>query len=703
MSLQVYRVDKTLLVFSIFGVKGFFFASPRLCVKLFCMNREQAQNRIAELSKELDEHNYKYYVLSEPSISDFEFDKKMEELMALEAEFPELLSSESPSQRVGGTITKEFPAVQHKYPMLSLSNSYSKEEMEEFMARVSKTLERDAEYVCELKFDGVAISITYENGKMVRAVTRGDGVQGDEITANIRTIRSLPLQLNAGDYPAQFEVRGEVYFPQENFERLNREREEIGEPLYANPRNTASGTLKSQDSSVVASRGLDCFLYSALGDEPMTDSHYGDLMKLKEWGFKVSEHTKLCKTPEEVFAFLEHWDTERHNLGFEIDGVVIKVNGLDDQEILGFTAKSPRWAIAYKFAAEQAVTRLNEVTYQVGRTGAITPVANLEPVLLAGTTVKRASLHNADQIAKLDLHLGDMVQVEKGGEIIPKIVGVDLKQRHADLPVVEFIHECPECGTELIRREGEAQHFCPNELGCPPQIKGKMEHFIGRKAMDVDGLGAETVQQFYDAGLVQNVADLYELTYEQIISLDRMADLSTKNILAGLEASKEIPFPRVLFGIGIRYVGQTVAKKLAKHFKNIDALMGASHEELVAVDEIGDRIAESVVNFFADERNRVIVQRLKEHGLQFEMEETEGPVSNALEGRSFVVSGVFSQFSRDELKAEIERHGGKNVGSISKKTDYVLAGDKMGPSKLKKAQDLGIPIISEEDFVGMIS
>jgi len=667
------------------------------------MNREQAQNRITELSKELDEHNYKYYVLSEPSISDFEFDKKMEELMALEAEFPEFLSSESPSQRVGGTITKEFPTVQHKYPMLSLSNSYSKEEMEEFMARINKTLEREVEYVCELKFDGVAISISYEKGKMVRAVTRGDGVEGDGITANIRTIRSLPLQLKPGDYPAQFEVRGEVYFPHENFERLNREREEIGEPLYANPRNTASGTLKSQDSSVVASRGLDCFLYSALGDEPMTDSHYGDLMKLKEWGFKVSEHTNLCQTPEEVFAFLEHWDTERHNLGFEIDGVVIKVNNLDDQEILGFTAKSPRWAIAYKFAAEQAVTRLNEVTYQVGRTGAITPVANLEPVLLAGTTVKRASLHNADQIAKLDLHIGDMVQVEKGGEIIPKIVGVDLKQRQDDFPVVQFIHECPECGTELIRREGEAQHFCPNELGCPPQIKGKMEHFIGRKAMDVDGLGAETVQQFYDAGLVENVADLYELTYEQVIPLERMADKSVRNLLAGLEKSKEVPFPRVLFAIGIRYVGQTVAKKLAKHFKSIDALMAASHEELVAVDEIGDRIAESVVNFFADERNREIIERLKSHGLQFEIEESDEPTSNVLEGKSFVVSGVFSQFSRDEIKAEIERNGGKNVSSISKKTDYVLAGDKMGPSKLKKAEDLGIPIISEENFVGMIT
>lgn len=667
------------------------------------MTKEEAKNRIAALSKELDEHNYKYYVLSEPSISDFEFDKKLEELIALETEFPEFLSSESPSQRVGGTVTKDFPTVKHKYPMMSLSNSYSKEEMEEFMARITKVLEREVEYVCELKFDGVAIGIRYVDGKMTQAITRGDGVQGDEITANIRTIRSLPLQAKGSGYPNEFEVRGEVYFPRENFDRLNREREEIGEPLYANPRNTASGTLKSQDSAVVASRGLDCFLYAGLADERIADTHYDSLMKLKEWGFKVSEHMRLCKSVDEVFAYLENWDTERHNLGFEIDGVVIKVNSLDDQDELGFTAKSPRWAIAYKFAAEQAVTRLNEVTYQVGRTGAITPVANLEPVLLAGTTVKRASLHNADQIAKLDLHVGDMVQVEKGGEIIPKIVGVDLNQRQPDFPVVEFIHNCPECGTELERKEGEAQHFCPNELGCPPQIKGKMEHFIGRKAMNVDGLGAETVQQFYDAGLVENVADLYELTYEQVVALDRMADKSATNLLAGLDASKQVPFPRVLFAIGIRYVGETVAKKLAKHFKNIEALMAASQEELVAVDEIGDRIAESVLHFFADERNRTIIQRLKDHGLQFEMEEAEGPVSNALVGKSFVVSGVFSQFSRDEIKAEVERHGGKNVSSISKNTDYVLAGDKMGPSKLKKAEDLGIPIISEEDFVGMIS
>ncbi len=665
------------------------------------MTKEKAKDRIEVLSKELSEHNHRYYVLSHPTISDFEFDKMLEELIALETAFPELLSPQSPSQRVGGEVTKDFPTVQHKYPMMSLSNSYSKEEMQEFMARLVKSLEREVEYVCELKFDGVAIGITYRDGKMHQAVTRGDGTQGDAVTANIRTIGSLPLQLKEGDYPAEFEVRGEVYFPRKNFDKLNSEREEIGEPLYANPRNTASGTLKLQDSKVVARRGLDCFLYVALSDTRISESHHQDLMKLKEWGFKVSEHTKVCRNADEVFSFIDYWDTERHKLGYEIDGVVIKVNSLDDQQELGFTAKSPRWAIAYKFAAEQATTKLNEVTYQVGRTGAITPVANLEPVHLAGTTVKRASLHNADQIAKLDLHLGDIVKVEKGGEIIPKIVGVVLSERKPEFPCVDFISHCPECETELLRNEGEVQHFCPNELECPPQIDGRIEHFISRKAMDIDGLGGETVHQLRKAGLISNVSDLYELTYEQVIVLERMADTSVRNLLDGIEVSKQIPFPRVLFGIGIRFVGETVAKKLAKHFKSIDALMAASEEELVAVDEIGDRIAESVVSFFADERNQSIIERLKAHGLQMEAEEEEGG-SNILEGKTFVVSGVFSKFSRDEVKASIELHGGKNVSSISKKTNYVLAGDKMGPSKLKKAEDLGIPIISEDDFLGML-
>jgi len=666
------------------------------------MTKEDAKNRIDELSSELSEHNHRYYVLSEPSISDLEFDRMLEELIALETEFPEFLSPESPSQRVGGTVTKDFLTVKHKYPMMSLSNSYSKEEMQEFMARIDKALERDVEYVCELKFDGVAIGIRYVDGKMTQAITRGDGVQGDDITANIKTIGSLPLQVKRGDFPDEFEVRGEVYFPHRSFERLNREREDIGEPLYANPRNTASGTLKLQDSSVVAGRGLDCFLYAAMTDGRITGSHYDDLMRLKDWGFKVSEHMRLCKNADEVFAYLNKWDTERHNLGFEIDGVVIKVNSLDDQQELGYTAKSPRWAIAYKFAAEQAITRLNEVTYQIGRTGAITPVANLEPVLLAGTTVKRATLHNADQIEKLDLHIGDMVRVEKGGEIIPKIVSVELSQRQPGSRPVGFISACPECDTGLIRSEGEAQHFCPNELECPPQIEGRIDHFISRKAMDIDGLGGETVHQLHKAGLITNVADLYELAYEQLIPLERMADTSVRNLLDGVEVSKQIPFERVLFGIGIRFVGQTVAKKLAKHFKNIDALMAASEEELVAVGEIGERIAESVLRFSSDERNRKIIQRLKAHGLQFEIEESDEPTSNVLEGKTFVVSGVFSKFTRDGIKAAVEQHGGKNVGSISKKTDYVLAGDKMGPSKLKKAEDLGVPIISEADFISMI-
>jgi len=666
------------------------------------MTQQEAEIRVSQLSQELNTHNHRYYVLNEPSISDREFDEKLEELMALETEFPALLRSESPSQRIGGTITKDFPTVKHKYPMLSLSNSYSKEEMQEFMARVNKLLERDVEYVCELKFDGVAIGIRYADGKMTQAITRGDGVQGDEITANIKTIRSLPLQVKQGSFPAEFEVRGEVYFSHKNFEKLNLKRKEIGEPLYANPRNTASGTLKSHDSSVVASRGLDCFLYAVMSDGRITGSHYGDLMELKKWGFKVSEHTQLCKTPDQVFDFLTKWDIERHNLGFEIDGVVIKVNSSDDQDELGFTAKSPRWAIAYKFASEQAVTRLNKVTYQVGRTGAITPVANLEPVLLAGTTVKRASLHNADQIAKLDLHIGDIVRVEKGGEIIPKIVGVELDKRETNAAVVEYIDFCPECKTELVRNEDEAKHFCPNELGCPPQVKGKMEHFISRKAMNIDGLGAETIDQLYDAELIENVADLYDLTYDQLIPLERMADTSVRNLLNGVEASKQIPFPRVLFGIGIRFVGQTVAKKLAKHFKNIDALMAATEEELIAVDEIGNRIAESLIHFFVNERNRTYIQRLKAHGLQLEVSKSNELSSNILDGKTFVVSGVFSKFYRDEIKAVVEQHGGKNVGSISKKTDYVLAGDKMGPSKLKKAEDLGISIITEEEFIRMI-
>lgn len=667
------------------------------------MNHFEAKIRVDELSRELDHHNHLYYVLSTPEISDREFDLKMEELIKLEIDFPDLLTSESPSQRVGGAVSKEFEAVKHRYPMLSLSNSYSMEEIEDFAERIQKLIDRPVRYVCELKFDGVALGVTYENGRMVQAVTRGDGVQGDDVTVNAKTIRSLPLRIEAGDLPERFEVRGEVFLSHSKFKKLNAEREEIGEPLYANPRNTASGTLKMQDSKIVSDRGLDCFLYSYHADSKLTGSHEGDLQKMRSWGFKINTEMKVCGSIEEVKNYLKHWDEARHQLPFDIDGVVVKVDNEDDREELGYTAKSPRWAIAYKFAAEQAQTTLNEVTYQVGRTGAITPVANLEPVLLAGTTVKRASLHNQDQIEKLDLHIGDTVLVEKGGEIIPKIVGVNLDSRPETAQRVIYIDHCPECETPLERLEDEAKHFCPNDSGCPPQITGRIEHFISRKAMNIDGLGAETVEQLHQEGLIGNIADLYTLNSEQLLPLERMAETSVNKLLAGIEESKKIPFPRLLFGIGIRYVGQTVAKKLARHFKNIDALIAASKEELIGVDEIGDRIAESVVTYFQNEVNAQQVQRLKEYGLQFEIEDTGAPTSSKLEGRSFVVSGVFTEFSRDQLKETIEQNGGKNVGSISKKTDYVLAGDKMGPSKLKKAEDLGIPIISEQDFISMIA
>lgn len=666
------------------------------------MTKEEAAKRIETLSVELRRHNHLYYNLSSPEISDREFDLLLKELQDLETAFPDLLSENSPSQRVGGTISKDFKTVKHRYPMLSLSNSYSREEMQDFAERIQKLIERPVKYVCELKFDGVALGLTYKDGNLVQAVTRGDGVQGDDVTANARTIRTIPLKIEGDGIPADFEVRGEVYLSHKAFDKLNTKREEEGEPLYANPRNTASGSLKMQDSAMVAERGLDCYLYSFLADDKLTGSHSGDLEKLSAWGFKVSDHYRVFDNMEDVFGYLDHWDVARHDLPFEIDGVVIKVDSLNDQDELGFTAKSPRWAIAYKFASEQAQTVLNEVTFQVGRTGAITPVANLEPVLLAGTTVKRASLHNADQIALLDLHIGDVVIVEKGGEIIPKIVGVNKEKRTAILSPVQYLKNCPECNTPLERNEGEANHFCPNDTGCPPQIKGRIEHFISRKAMDVDGMGSETVEQLYDEGLIGNVADLYDLTAEQILPLDRMAEKSVQKLLDGLEASKQVPFPRLLFGIGIRYVGATVAKKLAKSFKNIDALMAASLEDLVAVDEIGDRIAESVIQYFQNPINQALISRLKQSGLRFEIEESNVETSNKLDGKAFVVSGVFSVYSRDQIKQEIENNGGRNVGSISKKTDFVLAGENMGPSKLKKAEDLGIPIISENDFIEMI-
>lgn len=669
------------------------------------MNKNEAKTEIERLSKELNRHNHLYYVESNPEISDYDFDMMLKQLQDLEEKFPEFVSDLSPSKRVGGDITKKFESVVHKYAMLSLSNSYSKDEIEDWVVRAKKLVEDDLEYVCELKYDGVAIGIQYVDGKLVQAVTRGDGTQGENVTSNVKTIRTIPLQLT-GDYPQDFEIRGEIFFPLKNFYALNEKRREEGEAEFANPRNTASGTLKMQDSKVVAERGLDCYLYGIYGASNRADGHFELVNKAADWGFKVpprnERYIEKTNSVEGVMEFINYWDEKRKELPFEIDGVVIKVNNYDQQEILGFTAKSPRWAIAYKFKAERVETILEEVTYQVGRTGAITPVANLKPVQLGGTTVKRASLHNQDQIEKLDLHLGDSVYVEKGGEIIPKIVGVNVDARSEINEVVAFINECPECNTELIRREGEAQHYCPNELGCPPQVKGKIEHFISRKAMNIDGLGAETVDALVEVGLIHNYADLYTLTFDQVVELERMADKSANNLIAGIEASKAIPFERVLFGLGIRFVGETVAKKLAKAFKNIDELAKADFDTLIAVDEIGDKIAMSIQAFFWEERNKEIIARLKEYGLQMEMEEQEG-ASNKFEGSSFVVSGVFERFSRNELKALIESNGGKNVGSISSKTTYVLAGDKMGPSKLQKANDLGIRILSEAEFIEMLN
>lgn len=667
------------------------------------MDIENVRNRIAKLTEELHQHNYNYYQKDAPVISDYDFDMLLKELQRLEEEYPEFASENSPTKRVGGEVTKNFETIKHKYPMLSLSNSYSREELVEFDARVQKLLGKRVEYTCELKYDGVAIAISYKNGQIQRALTRGDGVQGDDITTNVKTIRSIPLQLK-GDYPDEFEIRGEIFYPLSVFTSINEARLEEGEAILANPRNAASGTLKMQDSTVVAQRKLDCFLYYVLGEELPHNNHFQNLEKAASWGFKApSEQDNLirkCNTIDEILAFIDFWDEQRSKLDFEIDGIVIKVNDYDAQEELGYTAKSPRWAIAYKFKAERVETVLNEISYQVGRTGAITPVANLEPVLLAGTTVKRASLHNADQIEKLDIREGDTVQVEKGGEIIPKVVGVNLGLRIADSKPTKYRETCPECNTRLIRIEGEAQHYCPNLWACPPQIKGKMAHFISRKAMDIDGLGEETIEQLYDEGLIKNVADLYELKASDLLPLERMAEKSVNNLLEGIEKSKEIPFQRVLFAIGIRYVGETVAKKLALQFKSMEALKNASYEELIATDEIGEKIAESIRHFFDEEVNVELLERLQGFGLQFEIEEQEDTsISNKLEGMTFVVSGVFEKFSRNELKQAIEDHGGKNVGSISAKTNYLIAGDKMGPAKKEKAEKLGVTIISEDDFI----
>ena len=661
------------------------------------------QSTIQSLREELNQHNYNYYVLDNPTISDYDFDTKLKELQELESKYPEFFDENSPTQRVGGMITKNFETITHKNRMYSLDNSYSKEDVLDWEKRIQKILgDVPLEYTCELKYDGASISITYEHGKLKRAVTRGDGFQGDDVTNNVKTIKSVPLQLK-GDYPDSFEIRGEIILPLEGFAKMNQELIEIGETPYSNPRNTASGSLKLQDSSEVAKRPLDCLLYTFIGNDVKFSTHFESLEKARSFGFKVPKEARLVKSIEEVFDFIDYWNIHRHELPYETDGVVVKVNNLHYQEELGYTSKSPRWAIAYKFKAEQVSTRLNSISYQVGRTGAITPVANLEPVQLGGTIVKRASLHNADQIEKLDIRVGDEVFVEKGGEIIPKIIGVDFTKRSLDLLPTVYITNCPECQTELIRKEGEAQHYCPNFYGCPPQIIGRIQHYISRKAMDIEGLGGETVALLFNNNLVQNYADLYDLTVEQVIPLERMAQKSAENLVNGIEKSKEVPFERVLFALGIRYVGETVAKKLAKHYQNIDNLSNASLMDLILVDEIGERIAQSVIEFFENPENRIIIQRLRDYGVQLESKTVFNPdATDKLAGKTFVVSGVFEKFSRDDLKKSIEDNGGKVGSSISAKTDYVVAGDNMGPAKLEKANKLNIPIISEDDFIAML-
>lgn len=665
---------------------------------------QDIQARMSFLESELHRHNHLYYVASAPEISDYDFDMLLRELEDLERANPMFASPNSPTKRVGGDITKKFPTVVHQFPMLSLSNSYSEGEILDWEQRVKKLVGDEIQYVCELKYDGVAIGIRYENGQLVQAVTRGDGTQGEDVTANVRTIRSIPLVVQ-GDIPQTFEIRGEIFMPHAAFEQLNAQREKDGEALFANPRNTASGTLKLQDSAVVAKRDLDCFLYGLYSNEVVAEGHFQAVEKAGTWGFKVPQASKryieIHKTVDGVMDFIHYWDEKRAELPFDIDGVVIKVNDYKHQQNLGFTAKSPRWAVAYKFKAERVQTQLLSVDFQVGRTGAITPVANLNPVSLGGTIVKRASLHNADQIEKYDLHLNDYVYIEKGGEIIPKIVDVNKALRRENAQVVAFIEQCPECQTTLERNEGEAQHFCPNEVGCPPQIKGKMEHFISRKAMNIDGMGSETIELLFANELAKNVADLYDLKYEDLIHLERMADKSVRNILDGIEASKAVPFERVLFALGIRFVGETVAKKLAHALKNLDALLAASFEELVAIEEIGDRIAQSIRDYFSNLENLEMLARLQAAGLRFEVEQKEA-AGDTLADASIVVSGVFERMSRDELKALIESYGGKNVGSISAKTTYVVAGENMGPAKLEKAQKLGVTILSEQEFYDLL-
>ena len=662
------------------------------------------KDKIKALREALEQHNYNYYVLSAPTISDREFDEMMKELQVLEEAHPEYADPHSPTQRVGSDLSKEFEQVVHKYPMLSLGNTYSEDEVKDFYERIARDLNEPFEIVAELKYDGTSISLTYEDGRLVRAVTRGDGTRGDDVTANVKTIRSVPLKLMGDRYPATFEIRGEILLPWAEFDRLNKEREEQEEPLFANPRNAASGTLKQQNPAVVAARKLDAYFYYLLGEELPAETHFDNLEAARSWGFKIPNVIRVCNSLEDIYDYIAYWDVERKNLPVATDGIVLKVNSLRQQRNLGFTAKSPRWAIAYKFQAERAVTRLNSVSFQVGRTGAVTPVANLEPVLLAGTTVKRASLHNADIIEGLDLHLGDKVFVEKGGEIITKIVGVDVEARGLLVgDKVRFIRSCPECGTPLMRPEGEAAHYCPNEAGCPPQIKGKIEHFVTRRAMNIN-MGPETVEDLYEAGYIKDTADLYTLEIADLLRLERWADKSARNLMASLEESKQVPFERVLYGLGIRFVGETVAKRLVSAFHSMEQLEQASFEDLTAVDEIGERIARSIIAYFADERNRTLVNRLKEYGLQMSVaEEKLANRSEKLKGLSIVISGTFAKHSRDEYKAMIEQHGGKNSGSVSGKTDYILAGDNMGPAKLEKAAKLGVKIINEDEFLNMIA
>ena len=671
------------------------------------MTEQEARKTIDELTRELHHHNYLYYVKSDPEISDFQFDQMMKRLEKLEEAFPHLADDNSPTKRVGGDITDKFETFAHRFRMLSLSNSYNREEVQDFHDRLMRLLGYEPEYTCELKYDGVAISLTYENGSLVRALTRGDGYMGEDVTTNVRTVRSIPLRLRGKGYPDLFEVRGEIFMPLPAFQTLNERRKAEGLETYANPRNTTSGTLKLLDSSVVAERNLDCFIYTYITEADRDSTQFESLNQLANWGFKVPSAKdrlfEVCSGVDALFAFIDYWEERRKELPFESDGIVIKVNSFADQRRLGHTNKSPRWALAYKYQTEQAETRLKAVTYQVGRTGAVTPVANLEPVHLAGTTVKRASLHNADQIAKLGLYEGDSVYVEKGGEIIPKIVGVNEQKRLKNARAVNFVTECPECGSPLFRNDGEAQHYCSNQLGCPPQAKGKLEHFISRKGMDIEGLGSETIDELYNRGMVRTYSDLYGLKKEALLEMERMAEKSVNNLLEALEKSKQTPFDRLLYAIGIRFVGEAAAKKLARHFKNMDVLMQASHEKLVEVEEIGDKIADSVISYFSDPENRAEMQRLRELGLQMALQEdAEALASTVLDGKKFVVSGVFTQWGREEIKTLIVKHGGEVTGSISRKTDYLLAGENMGPSKREKAEKLGVPIIGESDLMTLI-